>query len=232
MEAEGDAPDDATQERMGVPSIEARARRIEGGSAQEARLIAACQEGDASAFNLLVRRWEGPLFNFVYKYVGDAAVAQDLVQDTFVRVVKSIGRYGHRGAFSSWLFSIAVNLCKDHLRRKKRRSVVSLHDYYTTVSGRRISVRDEVPDEDARTDAAAEAADREKLVRRLLAGLSDDQRIVVLLREYQALTFPEIAEVLGVPENTAKARLHRGLRAMRRRLEEEGMSPEDASGGA
>jgi RNA polymerase sigma-70 factor (ECF subfamily) len=217
---------------MGVPFTNLEVGTIEGGSGREAQLIEACQQGNASAFNLLVRRWERPLFNFVYKYVGDAAVAQDLVQDTFVRVVKSIGRYGHRGAFSSWLYSIAVNLCKDHLRRKKRRTVVSLHDYYATVSGRRISVRDEVPDEDARTDAAAEAADREKLVRRLLAGLSEDQRVVILLREYQALTFPEIAQVLGVPENTAKARLHRGLRAMRRQLEGEGMSPADALGGA
>jgi len=232
VEAGSDAPDDATEEQMGVPFTKADAWRIEGGSAQEAQLIEACQQGDASAFNLLVRRWEKPLFNFAYKYVGDAAVAQDLVQDTFVRVVKSIGGYAHRAAFSSWLYSIAVNLCKDHLRRKKRRTVISLHEYYTTVSGQRISVKDEVPDEDARTDAAAEAADREKLVRRLLAGLSEDQRVVILLKEYQALTFPEIAEALGVPENTAKARLHRGLRAMRRQLEREGMSPEDGPGGA
>jgi len=232
VEAKGDVPDDVPEERMGVPFTKAEAWRIDGGSAQEAQLIEACQQGDPSAFNLLVRRWEKPLFNFAYKYVGDAAVAQDLVQDTFLRVLKSIGGYAHRAAFSSWLYSIAVNLCKDHLRRKKRRTVISLHDYYTTVAGQRISVRDEVPDEDARTDAAAEAADREKLVRRLLAGLSEDQRVVILLKEYQALTFPEIAEALGVPENTAKARLHRGLRAMRRQLEREGMSPEDGSGGA
>jgi RNA polymerase sigma-70 factor (ECF subfamily) len=216
---------------MGVPRTRAEARRIEGGSAQETQLIEACQEGDASAFNLLVWRWEKPIFNFVYKYVGDAAAAQDLVQDTFVRVLRSIRQYGHRGAFSSWLYSIAVNLCKDHLKRKKRRTVVSLHDYYTTASGRRVSVKDEVPDEEARADAGAEAADRERLVQRLLAGLSEDQRVVILLREYQALTFPEIAEVLGVPENTAKARLHRGLHAMRRQLELEGMSSEDGSGG-
>ena len=216
---------------MGVPFTKAEARSIEGGSAQEAQLIEACQQGNASAFNLLVWRWEKPLFNFAYKYVGDAEAAQDLVQETFVRVVKSIGRYGHRGAFSSWLYSIAVNLCKDHLKRKKRRTVVPLHDYYTTVSGQRVSVKDEVPDEDARTDARAEASDREKLVRRLLAGLSEDQRVAILLREYQALTFPEIAEVLGVPENTAKARVHRGLHAMRRQLESEGISLEEGSGG-
>lgn len=216
---------------MGVPLRKAETWSLESGSAQEAQLIAACQQGDASAFNLLVRRWEKPLFNFVYRYVGDAALAQDLVQDTFVRVVRSIGQYAHRGAFSSWLYSIAVNLCKDHLKRRKRRTVISLHDFYTTVSGKKVSVRDEVADEDARTDAAAEAADRERLVRRLLAHLSEDQRVVILLREYQALTFPEIAEVLGVPENTAKARLHRGLRAMRRQLEREGLSPQDGSGG-
>lgn len=231
VEAGGDAPEDPTEERMGVPFRKAEAWSIEDGSVREAQLIAACQQGDLSAFNLLVLRWEKPLFNLAYRYVADAAAAQDLVQDTFVRVLKSIGQYAHRGAFRSWLYSIAVNLCRDHLKRRKRRTVISLHDPYTTVSGNRISVSDGLADEDARTDAAAEAAERKRLVRRLLAGLSEDQRVVILLREYQALTFPEIAEVLGVPENTAKARLHRGLRAMRRQLEREGLSPEDGSGG-
>jgi len=215
---------------MGVPFTKAEIRSTEGESAQEAQLIAACQAGNAKAFNLLVRRWERPLFNFVCKYVGDATVAEDLVQDTFVRVVRSIGQYAHRGAFRSWLYSIAVNLCRDHLKSRKRRTVISLYDGYTTVSGTRVSVSDDMPDERARTDAGAEAADRERLVRRLLAGLSEDQRVVILLREYQALTFPEIAEVLGVPENTAKARLHRGLRAMRLQLEREGVSPRNGSG--
>jgi RNA polymerase sigma-70 factor (ECF subfamily) len=215
---------------MGVPGTKAEARGIRGGSAQEAQLIEACRRGNPSAFNLLVWRWEKPLFNFVYRYVGDAAAAQDLVQDTFVRVVNSIGQYSHRGAFSSWLFQVAVNLCKDHLR-KKRLQVVSLHDYYTSGSGEKVFVKDQVADEDAQTDAAVEAAERERLVRRLLAGLPEDQRAVILLKEYQALTFAEIAEVLGVPEGTAKARLYRGLRAMRQQLEREGRWPDDGSGG-
>jgi RNA polymerase sigma-70 factor (ECF subfamily) len=216
--------------RMGVPRTKAEARGIRGGSPQEAQLIEACQRGNASAFNLLVWRWERPLFNFVYRYVGDVAVAQDLVQDTFVRMVKSIGQYSHQGSFSSWLFRVAVNLCRDHLR-KKRLSVVSLHDHYTTDSGQRISVKDQVVDEGTRPDAAVESAERERLVRVLLAGLSDDQRVVILLKEYQGLTFAEIAEVLDVPEGTVKARLYRGLRAMRQQLEQEGRWPDDAPGG-
>lgn len=215
---------------MGVLGIKAEARGIERGSVQEARLIEACQNGNMSAFNVLVWRWEKPLFNFVYKHVGDAATAQDLVQETFVRVVRSIGQYSHRGAFSSWLYRVAINLCKDHLK-KKRPPVVSLNEYYTTVAGRKVLVMDEVADESARTDAAVESTEREKLVRRLLAGLSEEQRAVILLKEYQALTFAEIAEVLGVPEGTVKARLYRGLRAMRQQMERDGRAPEDGSGG-
>lgn len=203
---------------MGVPGWKADARGLKGGSAQEAQLIEACQQGNASAFNLLVWRWEGPLFRFVYRYVGDASVAQDLVQDTFVRVVKNIGQYSHRGAFSSWLYRVAVNLCKDHLRRK-RIPVVSLHECYRTASGEKVLVGDQVADERARTDGAVEATEREALVRRLLAGLSEDQRVAILLKEYQGLTFAEIAEVLDVPEGTVKARVFRGLRAMRRQFE-------------
>jgi RNA polymerase sigma-70 factor (ECF subfamily) len=212
-----------------VRRTRAEAQRIANGSAQEAQLIEACQQGDAAAFNMLVWRWEGPLYSFVYRYVGNAAVAQDLVQDTFIRVLRSIGQYAHRGSFSTWLYQVAVNLCKDHLRRR-RLPVVSLHDRRTSVSERRIPFVEGVVDEDARTDAGVEAAERERLVRRLLDGLSEDQREVILLKEYQGLTFAEIGEVLGVPENTAKARLHRGLHAMRRQLEADRVGPEAGSG--
>ncbi len=205
---------------MGARATRSEARGIEGANAREARLIEACQQGDASAFNTLVQRWERPLFNFVYKHVGDAALAQDLVQETFMRLVKSIRRYSHRGSFSTWLYQVAVNICRDHLRRK-RLPTVSLHDYYTTASGEKVFVKDRVADDGARADAPAEAAEREELVRHLLAGLSEDQRVVILLKEYQGLTFAEIAEVVGVPESTAKARLYRGLRMMREQLEPE-----------
>jgi RNA polymerase sigma-70 factor (ECF subfamily) len=216
---------------MGVADTKAEASRIAAGSVQEAQLIEACRRGSGAAFDLLVWRWERPLYSFVYRYVGDAAVAQDVVQDTFVRVVKSIGDYAYRGSFSTWLYQVAVNLCKDHFK-KKRLPVVSLHDHVTPMSEERALLVDQVVDEHARTDAAVEAREREELVRRLLDGLSEEQREVILLREYQGLTFPEIGEVLGVPENTAKARLHRGLRAMRKRLEEEEGWPKVGSGGA
>jgi RNA polymerase sigma-70 factor (ECF subfamily) len=202
---------------------------MEGGSAEEASLVKACQEGDQAAFNLLVWRWEKPLFNFTYKYVGDAQLAQDLVQETFVRVLRSIHGYQHRGAFSTWLYRIAVNLCRDHFRRKKV-PMVSLHDYFTTPSGDKVYVKDQLADETARSDEALAAARREELVRRLLAGLPEEHRTVILMKEYQGLKFREIAEVLEIPEGTVKARLYRGLRTMREQLERSGIT-ESGSGG-
>lgn len=204
-------------------------RDMEGGGSREASLVQACKEGDRTAFNLLVWRWEKPLFNFTYKYVGDAQLAQDLVQETFIRVLRSIGGYDHRGSFSTWLYRIAVNLCKDHFRRK-RVPMVSLHDYYTTSSGDRVYVKDRLSDDRPRCDEAMAAAQRQELVRRLLAGLPDDQRIVILMKQYQGLTFREIAEVLETPESTVKSRLYRGLRMMREQLEREGVV-EPGSGG-
>ena len=196
---------------------------VRGGSSEEASLIEACKEGDQAAFNLLVWRWEKPLFNFIYKYLGDAQLAQDLVQETFVRVLRSIRGYEHRGAFSTWLYRIATNLCRDHFR-KKRIPMVSLHDYYTSPSGERIYVKDHVADAAAGADDAVAAAGREELVRRLIAGLPEERRIVILMKEYQGLTFREIADVLAVPEGTVKARLYAGLRTMRKQLEREGMT--------
>jgi RNA polymerase sigma-70 factor (ECF subfamily) len=204
---------------------------MEGGSPEEARLIEACKEGDAAAFNLLVWRWERPLYNFVYKYVGDGDLAQDLVQDTFVRVLKSLPRYTHRGSFSTWLYRIAINLCKDHLKRK-RVPMVSLHDYYTTGSGERVYIQDRVADESARTDEEVRAGEREQMVRRLLGGLPEEERVVILLKEYQELTFREIAEVLDVPEGTVKSRLYHALRKMRDSLERSGYQGPAGAGGA
>lgn len=207
---------------MEATLTEADVRGMEGGSPQEASLVQACKEGDQTAFNLLVWRWEKPLFNFTYKYVGDAQLAQDMVQETFIRVLRSIRTYEHRGAFSTWLYRIAVNLCKDHFRKKKL-PMVSLHDYYTTSSGDRVYVKDSIADDAPRSDEAMAAADREEMVRRLLAGLPEEQRVVILMKEYQTLTFREIAEVLEIPEGTVKARLYRGLRTMREQLERGGV---------
>ena len=144
-------------------------------------------------------------------------------------MLRSIHGYEHRGAFSTWLYRIAVNLCKDHFRKKKI-PMVSLHDYYTTSSGDRVYVKDRVADEGARSDEAMAAAHREELVRRLLAGLPEEQRIVILMKEYQALKFREIAEVLDVPEGTVKARLYRGLRTMREQLERSGITQAGSGG--
>ncbi len=206
---------------MSVDLREQETDTVEGGTPEEVRLIKACQDGDPSSFNMLVWRWEKPLYNFIYKYVGNATLAEDLVQDTFIRVLKSIKRYTHQGSFSTWLYRIAVNLCKDHLKRK-RLPMVSLHDYYTTGSGEKIYVQDRVADEKARTDDSLKAEEREELVRRLLAGLPEEQRIVILLKEYQELTFREIAEVLEVPEGTVKSRLYHALKAMKENLERTG----------
>lgn len=207
---------EATFEQADIGSLEA-------GSRQEEALVRACQEGDRSAFNLLVWRWEKPLFNFAYKFVGDAGLAQDIVQETFVRVVRSIDRYEHRAAFSTWLYQIAANLCRDHFR-KRRLPTVSLHDTYTTASGERVHVKDSVPDEGADSEEALAAARREELVRRLLAGLPEEQRIVIVMKEYQGLTFREIAEVLETPEGTVKSRLYQGLRSMREQIERGGIA--------
>jgi RNA polymerase sigma-70 factor (ECF subfamily) len=214
---------------MEATLTEADAGGIPGGSSQEADLIEACKEGDQTAFNLLVWRWEKPLFNFTYKYVGDAHLAQDLVQETFIRVLRSIQGYEHRSAFSTWLYRIAINLCKDHFR-KKRLPMVSLHDYYTTSSGERVYVKDYVADEGERSDESLAASRREELVRRLLAGLRDEQRIVILMKEYQGLKFREIAEILDVPEGTVKARLYKGLRAMREQIERSGIQQWELGG--
>jgi RNA polymerase sigma-70 factor, ECF subfamily len=191
------------------------------GPTADHRLIEACRQGDAAAFEALVRAWEGPLFGFIYRYVTDASLAQDLLQETYLRAWQAIGRYRSNGSFNAWLYRIALNLCKDHLKRQ-RPPMVSLQQTESSIDGRGIKLEERIADPQARTDAAVDTAARVALVQRLLGHLPDKERLVILLKEYQEMTFREIAEILEVPESTVKARLYKGLRTMRAQLEREG----------
>jgi len=198
--------------------------------ASDEELLAAFQQGDASAFERLLRRHRGPLFTFLLRMLGDRERAEDLAQETFLRVVKGAAGWTERAKFKAWLYSIARNLCFDQSRRDKFRKTDSL-DASIGVAGHGASdgkdgasLGETIPSPDAGPDRAAESAQLKPILVRALQGLPDEQREVFVLREQAGLSFKEIAEIQGINENTVKSRMRYALEGLRALLEKSGVT--------
>jgi len=177
-------------------------------------LVEAFQHGDRSAFDVLVRRWDRKIQGAIYRIMGSDEEARDLCQEAFLKALRGLGTFKKEARFSSWLYQIALNVCRDRLRRRRGRTLVSLDEL------------DESPAGLAKGPTALELVESRSLaqvVARAMETLPREQREVVILKEYQGLTFPEIAEVLDVPVSTVKTRLYRGLDQLRHRLERQGV---------
>jgi len=175
------------------------------------QLVARTVGGDVGAFNDLVSRWEGPLYKFVYRYLGDAEEARDICQEAFIRAYTNLDRYRGQAKFSSWLYQIALNQCRSQFRKKRSRPTISLDDD----QGPRLHL---VPGAQEQPDESAIKTQRARALRAALSRLPDAQRTVIILKEYHGLKFREIAEILGTPESTVKSRLYHGLENLGRSL--------------
>ncbi len=176
------------------------------------------RSGDVRAFEILLQRHRQSVYEFVLRSVGffNAAQAEDLTQETFLRVVKQAATYEPRSKFTTWLFTLARNLCIDASRRRKHRKAQSL----------------DAPDEEGhslleRTSDGGMAVDRQAVsselrtrLERAIAELPEDQREVFLMRESADLSFKEIADVIGISENTVKSRMRYALEKLRASLDE------------
>jgi len=179
-------------------------------------LVAAFQSGDIAAFDLLVQRWDRRIQGVIFRLVGHHDEARDLSQEAFLKAYRALGTFKSESRFSSWLYQIALNAARDRLRRRRRRHDVSLDE---VEHGAAESLRDAAP---SALDLVA-SRDLSRMVAAAMGALPDEQREVVILKEYEGLTFPEIAEALDVPLSTVKTRLYRGLDQLRVRLERQGI---------
>ncbi|MBZ0118890.1 MAG: RNA polymerase sigma factor [Sandaracinaceae bacterium] len=182
-------------------------------------LVRRFNEGDATAFETLLLRYQRPLFNFILRSVRRRERADEILQDVFLRVIQRSHEFKGNSKFSTWLYTIARNLCIDD----SRKMVFRRHKSLDAPSGR---------DEDGpslleRTAAPVLGADRETIGKDLqerigvaIDALPEDQREVFLMRQVQGMAFKDIAEVVGVPENTVKSRMRYALERLQRALEE------------
>jgi len=163
---------------------------------------------DHAAFARLVERWETPIQRLCARMTGDLHRGEDLAQEAFTRVFSRLGDFEPSGRFSTWLWRIAINLCHDELRKRHRRREGSLeapNDDDTPGGAETLASDSLSPSE------VAEKLEEAEWVRQALQRLPETQRSVVILRHYEGLKFAEIAEILGIPEGTAKSRMFAAL---------------------
>lgn len=182
-------------------------------------LMVMYQRGEVRAFEVLLVRHRRPVFNFVLRLVGDKSTAEDLLQEAFLRIIKGATAYKRQAKFTTWLYTIARNLCIDQSRRRKHRNHASL-DAPLDRQEDQGSLLDVVAGPDPggdRHSANKQLADR---MRRAIAALPEDQREVFLMREVLDMPFKQIAEVVGIPENTVKSRMRYALEKLQLLLDE------------
>lgn len=202
---------------MGIGSGPTGRRSEELGSPNDEDLLVSLRDGDTDSLGLLVARWQEPLYRFAYRLLERSEEAREVCQETFLRVLSRADRFEPGARFSTWMYQIALNLCRDRLRRQRRWGLL----FGEKAGGR--SLEAAVPAEAATTPAAAlEREEVRHAVRRALSSLSPEQREVLILKEYEGLKFREIAELTGCPESTVKSRLYQGLARLREVLERQG----------
>jgi RNA polymerase sigma-70 factor (ECF subfamily) len=176
-------------------------------------LVESAIRGELSAFNQLMKSWHKRIFNFTYRYLNDYDEASEVTQQTFIKAYGALATLKDPGRFRAWLYIIASNGCRAHSRRAGRYATESLHGGgpgEATAWGQLAA--SENPEKQLLS------RDWEKLLKRALAQIPEDQRLVILMKEYEGLTFHEIAEVLSESENTVKSRMYYGLKALRKVL--------------
>ena len=189
--------------------------------ATDEALMARFNGGDRAAFVTLVRRHQTRLYNFAFRHVRSAAAAEEVVQDTFVRVLQNAREFTPTSRFVAWAHSIARNLCIDALRKAAHRKHPSLDD--TTGrdhhgNGEGAPLANRMPDEKASVENAIVSTEIRERVISAVAELPEEQREVFLLREISDLSFREIAEIVGAPENTVKSRMRYALERLQSTL--------------
>jgi RNA polymerase sigma-70 factor, ECF subfamily len=182
-------------------------------------LMVMYQQGEVRAFEVLLGRHRKPVYNFILRFVGDKETAEDLLQETFMRVIKGADAYKRQAKFTTWLYTIARNLCVDQTRRRKHRRHASL-DAPMDASDDSGSLMDVIAGSEMASDRKSVNKELFATMQRAIAALSEEQREVFLMREFLDLPFKQIADVVGVPENTVKSRMRYALEKLRLELDE------------
>ena len=185
---------------------------------REDRLIRKLQERDESAFRELVEQYGDRVYNMTYRMLGSAEEAEDLAQEVFITVFKSIDSFRGESKFSTWLYRITANHCKNRIKYLARRHDRSKSEFDEALDPQTAAAAIAVPRGAVRPDVQLQGVELEQTLQELIAELDEEQRVLVVLRDIEELSYEEIVEITGLPEGTVKSRLHRARLALRARL--------------
>ena len=181
-------------------------------SQTDEELVALATAGDLDSFNQLVARWERPIYALAYRTLGREEDARDVVQEAFLRAFRGLRGFRGQAKFSSWLYRITLNLCRDWIRRERRQPIAQAPEGVDLI---------DLASEQSPSETIEDLVARHEIsqaVARIMADLPEEQRTAIVLKEYHGLTFQEIADLVGCPLSTVKTRLYQGLTVLRREL--------------
>jgi RNA polymerase sigma-70 factor (ECF subfamily) len=187
-----------------------------GKSLSDHELIEAAKRGDEAAYAEVIARYKNPITNFLYRYLNDYEEAVDLAQETFVRVYFALDRYHTKFAFSTYIYRIAANLAISELRKRKRRSVLSLTGLFQSEEGRETEFQP--PDPRPLADSDVIDAERDRVITKAIASLPPKYRLPVVLRDVEGRSYDEVAEILNLGLGTTKSRISRARGMLREKL--------------
>jgi len=186
---------------------------------QTGALVRRCLAGDSAAWEEIVRQQNRRIYNLCYRFTNSAHDAEDLTQEVFIRVYRTLSSYDvEKGAFSTWLTTLTRNLLVDHFRRSKHDRVTDSLDAGITEEDDSPTMLNRIPDKAPTPDDRMASKETQRMVQAALGRLSPDLREAVILRDLQDLDYKDIAQVLKVPEGTVKSRINRGRMELARLL--------------
>lgn len=186
----------------------------------EEKLVERLKRRDEAAFNELIRLYQGRIFRLVFRMLGDRSEAEDLAQEVFITVFKSIDGFRGESKLSTWLYRVATNHCKNRIKyldrrargKKKELDEVAEHGALESAT---MSPSSHI----ARPDQMMEAMQKERILQQAIAALEEEHRTLIVLRDIEHMTYEQIQEITGLPEGTVKSRLHRARHALRTKVQ-------------
>lgn len=203
-------------DKIGTRTAEVQRRAVSENQLSDHALIEATKNGDEAAFTLIVTRYKNPITNYLYRFLNDYEEAVDLAQETFVRVYFAIDRYHTDYAFSTYIYRIATNLAISEIRKRKRRTVLSLTGLFQSEDEEQTEFQP--PDNRSRPDEDLVEDERSRMIAKAIAALPPKYRVPIILRDVEGRTYDEIAEILELGLGTTKSRISRGRGLLKEKL--------------
>lgn len=182
---------------------------------QEEDLIEKAKAGDVKSFEILIANYKKRAFNIAYRMLGNLEDANDVTQESFLKIYRSIDKFKGKSSFSTWLYSIVSNTCIDFIRKNRKKTTISIDTNYDE-DGYEI----EIADEKNTTESLFEKKEIIRSIHDAINRLNHDQKIVIILRDIQGFSYFEISKILNISEGTVKSRISRGRKNLKNILEE------------